>query len=57
MDGDILIAFDGQPVRTIDNLHRMLTDQHIDFVRRVTVLRQTVKLGLWVTPAPRRDSG
>ena len=53
-DGDVLIAFDGQPVRTIDDLHRMLTDEHIARPRSLTVLRRQVeKLDLWVTPTGR----
>src|SRR5687768_9207034 len=39
-DGDVILAFDGQTVSGIDDLHRLLTDERIGVATRVTVLRR-----------------
>lgn len=38
-DGDLIVAFDGRPVETLDDLHRALTEARIDTVTRLEVLR------------------
>jgi S1-C subfamily serine protease len=48
--GDILIAFDGHPVRGIDDLHRHLTDDRIGRVAPVVVLRGIERLEVVVVP-------
>ncbi|MGH7493773.1 MAG: S1C family serine protease [bacterium] len=42
--GDILIAFNARPVRSIDDLHRFLTDEYIGVPVRLTLLRHTEKI-------------
>jgi S1-C subfamily serine protease len=37
--GDLIVAFDGQPVETLDDLHRALTETRIGRAARLTVLR------------------
>lgn len=50
-EGNLIIAFDGQPVAGIDDLHRILTDARVGVPSQVTILRGTEKLDLSVTPA------
>jgi S1-C subfamily serine protease len=48
--GDLLIAFNGQPVSGIDDLHRHLTDERIGRVTPLTVLRGLERLEMVVLP-------
>jgi S1-C subfamily serine protease len=50
-EGDVIVAFGGEPVSGIDELHRRLVDRVIGIPCRVTVIRHTEKLDLVVTPA------
>ncbi len=49
-EGDLIIAFKGQPVAGIDQLLRMLVGAEIGIASALTVLRQTDKLDLRITP-------
>ena len=49
-EGDIIIAFEGQPVAGIDELHHHLVAKAIGVSSRITVIRRTEKLDLVVTP-------
>ncbi|MDR0534728.1 MAG: trypsin-like peptidase domain-containing protein [Verrucomicrobiales bacterium] len=49
-EGDIVIAFNGQPVAGIDDLHRQLVAAVIGVPTRLTVIRYTEKFNLTVTP-------
>ena len=51
--GDIIVAFDGQPVHGIDDLHRLLTGERIGAESGLTVLRRAQQLELRVTPSER----
>jgi S1-C subfamily serine protease len=51
--GDLLIAFDGQPVASIDALHRLLNAERIGARTRLEVLRRGRRLELTVLPADR----
>ncbi|HEY0765954.1 MAG TPA: trypsin-like peptidase domain-containing protein [Pyrinomonadaceae bacterium] len=42
--GDLLVEFDGQPIRGIDDLHKQLTDERIGKQTPVTVIRGVQKL-------------
>jgi S1-C subfamily serine protease len=53
-EGDILLTFDGQPVKDIDALHRLLTADRIGKTATLTVLRQHEKIDLDLTPAEAR---
>jgi S1-C subfamily serine protease len=55
-EGDVIIAFDGQPVAGVDDLHRVLTDARIGVRSTVTVLRGTEKLELQVVPQESKES-
>lgn len=50
LEGDIIIGFDGQPVRGIDDLHKLLTEERIGRRAPITVIRRTEKLDLEVVP-------
>jgi S1-C subfamily serine protease len=49
-EGDVIVAFSGQPVSGIDELHRHLVAKVIGIPSLVTVIRHTEKLDLVVTP-------
>ncbi len=49
-DGDVIIGFDGQPVRVIDDLHKLLTDQQLGVPTTLTVLRYPSRLTLSILP-------
>jgi len=49
-EGDVVVAFGGEPVSGIDELHRHLVARVIGIPSLVTVVRHTEKLDLVVTP-------
>ena len=49
-EGDVIVAFEGEPVSGIDELHRHLVAKAIGIPSRITVIRHTEKLDLVVTP-------
>jgi S1-C subfamily serine protease len=58
-EGDLIIAFKGQPTAGIDELLRRLVGAEIGVASSLTVLRQTAKLDLEITPQellPRQES-
>jgi len=57
-EGDIIVSFDGQPVASIDDLHRRLTEEKVGKKTPLTIIRRTEKLDLMITPeesGPRGD--
>jgi S1-C subfamily serine protease len=53
-EGDIVIELDGKPIRHIDDLQRLLTDERVGVTIPMTILRRTEKLTLDLTPAESR---
>jgi S1-C subfamily serine protease len=49
-EGDIIIAFEGEPISEIDELHRHLVATAIGVPTQVTIIRHTEKINLTVTP-------
>ena len=49
-EGDVIIAFGRQPVAGVDDLHRLLTDAHVEVKNTITVLRHTERLELAIVP-------
>ena len=49
-DGDVIIGFDGLPVPSVDDLHRLLTEEHVERRAELTVIRLTEKLTVPVVP-------
>jgi S1-C subfamily serine protease len=54
--GDVIVGFDDEPVRGVDDLHRILTDGRIGARSRLCVLRRARKLELEITPRESRPS-
>jgi len=50
-DGDVIIAFAGEPATGLDDLHRLLTDQRIGEATAMTILRRGVRRTLTIVPA------
>jgi S1-C subfamily serine protease len=48
--GDVIIGFDGQPIRGIDDLHKLLTDERIGVKTSIEIIRGTQKLTLEIVP-------
>jgi S1-C subfamily serine protease len=53
-DGDVIVAWDGKPVGSIDELHRLLTEAYLHTSVEVTVLRRSQKLTRTVKPVELR---
>jgi S1-C subfamily serine protease len=50
-EGDVIVGFDGKPTASIDDLHRLLTEERMGKRTRLQLLRRTQKLELFVTPS------
>src|SRR5205807_412623 len=50
-EGDVIVAFNGQPIGSIHDLHKMLIGDHIGVQSQITIIRHTEKLLLAITPA------
>jgi S1-C subfamily serine protease len=55
--GDVVIAFDGQDVSTIDVLHKLLTDKQLGVATPLTVVRYPEKLSLAIVPDEAKPRG
>ncbi|HWI59978.1 MAG TPA: PDZ domain-containing protein, partial [Bacillota bacterium] len=56
-EGDVMVAFNEQPLPSIDALHKLLTSDQIGVESRLTIIRRTEKLQLSIVPeesAPER---
>jgi S1-C subfamily serine protease len=49
-EGDVIVAFSGEPISGIDELHRHLVAKVVGVPSRVTIIRHTEKLDFGVTP-------
>ena len=49
--GDVIVEADGKPIRSIDDLQRLLTEEQIGKPFPLTVIRRTEKLMIQITPA------
>ena len=54
---DVIIGFAGKQIATIDDLHRVLTDESIGVKSRVEVIRRSEKLILQAVPAAPAEPG
>ncbi len=54
-EGDVIVAFRGQAVAGVDDLHRLLTEAEVGMRSFLTVLRGTERLELQVIPAESRE--
>ena len=53
-EGDVIVAYDDRPIASIDDLHRLLTDQKVGVESKLTVIRLNEKLTLSITPVDSR---
>ena len=54
-EGDLIIAFDGQPIGSVHDLHKVLVGEQIGVSASLTVIRRTEKLELSILPAESRS--
>jgi S1-C subfamily serine protease len=54
-EGDVVIAYGGKSIATVDDLHRLLTDEQVGRSAELTVIRMTEKLTMPVVPIPARE--
>jgi S1-C subfamily serine protease len=54
-EGDVIIAFGGQPIAGVDDLHRLLTDAQVDVKTSVTILRRTERIELAMVPQEAKE--
>jgi len=50
-EGDVIVEINGQPVPSIDALHKFLTGDQIGLEARLTIIRRTEKLTVPIRPA------
>jgi S1-C subfamily serine protease len=50
MEGDIIVEFDGNPIGSMDDLHRLLTEDSIGHKKEITVIRFNEKRVFEITP-------
>jgi S1-C subfamily serine protease len=53
-EGDVVVEFSGQPVPSIDALHKLLTGAQVGVKSRLGVIRRSEKLGLNIVPEESR---
>jgi S1-C subfamily serine protease len=56
LEGDVMIAFDGEAIKGIDDLHTQLTDQKIGVQSEITIVRRATKITVPVIPAETRPA-
>ena len=54
-EGDVIIAFNGEPIGSIHELHRRLMAEQIGIETRIVIIRHTEKLELPIVPAESRS--
>jgi S1-C subfamily serine protease len=54
LEGDVIIAMDGEPIKGVDDLHAHLTDQRIGVRSALTIIRRSAKLTVPVFPVENR---
>ena len=54
-EGDLIVAFDGQPIGSVHDLHKVLVGEQIGVSASLTVIRRTEKLELSILPAESRS--
>jgi S1-C subfamily serine protease len=50
-EGDLIVAFNDQPIGNVHHLHKILVGEQIGVSARLTVIRHTEKLELLILPA------
>src|SRR6266513_2514052 len=52
--GDVIVAFNSQPIGTVYHLHKVLVGEQINVSASLTIIRQTEKLEMSILPAESR---
>jgi S1-C subfamily serine protease len=55
-EGDVIIAFDDQPVRGIDDLHRLLTEEKVGVKSSLVIIRGSEKIECEIVPAESKSA-
>lgn len=55
IQGDVIVGLDDDPIASIDDLHRRLTEEKVSISSRLTVIRGTEKLQVAITPELRKS--
>jgi S1-C subfamily serine protease len=50
LEGDVIVGMNGQPIASIDDLHKLLTDKQVGVRSPLTIIRRTEKLVLDIVP-------
>jgi S1-C subfamily serine protease len=53
-EGDVIVAFNGQPIGSIHELHKMLMGEQIGVEAKIVIIRNTEKLEMSILPAESR---
>lgn len=53
-EGDLIVSYAGQPIRGVDDLHKLLTEEQLGVRSLVAVIRGTEKLVLSISPEESR---
>ena len=53
-EGDVIVAFNGQPIGSVHHLHKVLVGEQINVNANLTVIRHTEKLELSILPTETR---
>ena len=54
VEGDVIVAYNGHPIASIDDLHRQLTETQVGFRSSLTIIRRTEKLERAIVPEESR---
>jgi len=55
-EGDLIVAFNDQPIGSVHHLHKVLVGEQIGVMSKLTVIRHTEKLELSILPAESRSA-
>ena len=50
-DGDVIVRFGEHPIASVDDLHRLLTEQQLGVAATITAIRSTEKIVVEIVPA------
>jgi S1-C subfamily serine protease len=53
-EGDLIVAFNGEPIGSVHDLHKVLVGEQIGVSASLTIIRHTEKLELRILPAESR---
>jgi S1-C subfamily serine protease len=53
-EGDVLVALGDDPIASVDGLHKLLTDRHVDAATTITLLRRHERMTRTIIPAEAR---